>query len=459
MKRIFFTLTLIILSVTVSRAGYTPEFEVANDEGVKIAYVNECDVISDCNPEKTDYFVVRAEKDYVGVLTVPETFVHDGYTYNVTGVANWGFGGSLELTGVRIPASIRYLDDYIFASSAVVDFYVEWEDPSEIFVHADAFGAHDISTVTLHVPIGKKSLYESSDVWNGFIIVDDVDLDKDGVAALQRIESDAGNLERLSDDSYKITVPLSVENITLTAIAAYGGTVEGDGFKELLVGINHFEIIVTSANGDQEKTYPVKVVRLSQDMIIELLSARNETGDYGFTDPVTGGFMYIEDSRLLRYRLTTGDVSGEVTLQFASDGKTLDRTLIFEPKYIYEIAVRIWISKTGISLLTHFDGFGRPSYSEIIYPNSTTEFVDVLVGEGELSSSFEDLRGPVESIAFVGITPLGSSSIEEISPVVAARPVGYYNLQGQQLQGAPDRGIYIVKYDDGTAKKRISVNN
>lgn len=37
-----------------------------------------------------------------------------------------------------------------------------------------------------------------------------------------------------------------------------------------------------------------------------------------------------------------------------------------------------------------------------------------------------------------------------------ARPVAYYDLRGQRLQGRPVRpGIYVVRYSDGTTKKRI----
>lgn len=40
--------------------------------------------------------------------------------------------------------------------------------------------------------------------------------------------------------------------------------------------------------------------------------------------------------------------------------------------------------------------------------------------------------------------------------IAAERPTGWYDLNGRQLQGAPDRsGIYVVRYADGTTKKCI----
>ena len=39
------------------------------------------------------------------------------------------------------------------------------------------------------------------------------------------------------------------------------------------------------------------------------------------------------------------------------------------------------------------------------------------------------------------------------------RVAGYYNLMGQKLPQKPQSGIYIIKYDNGTAKKQLIINN
>jgi hypothetical protein len=45
-----------------------------------------------------------------------------------------------------------------------------------------------------------------------------------------------------------------------------------------------------------------------------------------------------------------------------------------------------------------------------------------------------------------------ATGIETVNSA-SARPVAYYNLQGQTLAKEPASGIYIIKYNDGTAKK------
>jgi hypothetical protein len=197
----------------------------------------------------------------------------------------------------------------------------------------------------------------------------------------------------------------------------------------------------------------VKVIRLEHDFILELTHAANQTGDYYFTSP-TGSKLYIADRKNLIYRLTTGNLSGDVPLQFAAGNKTLNRTETLTPNYIYNLEARIWIDKTGINLTTHYDAYGRPSYSEIVYPNRRTETVTVSSNGQTWNSSAMELLGAPESIEFLSLVPQGpaiGASIAEtasskeapsvrssaesllLSGLQGNETLSVYNLNGNQL--------------------------
>jgi hypothetical protein len=457
MKKIYFLVIALMLSISTMQAGLPPEFSEANADGVMISYGYASSWFA--NYEGNDLMVTWWENDekYSGEVVIPETVVHGGITHSVIGIASWAFSNyyCTDLQSVSIPESVYYIDTDAFdGNSTLTDIYVEWRDPATVRVEPSAnFNGLTTSNITLHVPAGLKTLYETFDVWKNFNIVDD-GKDVTGMARLSSLAVSAGVLSptfRQSQYSYTVTVPQSVANITLTATPAYGGTVSGNGQKSLNIGENDFSLSVTSADGKQQITYTVKVIRLEVDIVLELISAANETGNYYFTD-YGGNRLYIPDRRNLTYRLLTGNTSGNVPLHFAAGGKTLEREVILQANHIYEMDVRVWISKDDMSCITHFDVFGRPSYSEIEYSNRTTATVTISNNGQTLISSETALLGPPESIEFRSIEAKGTTSIAEVS-VETARPVGYYSITGQKLNREPDSGIYIIQYDNGKAKK------
>jgi hypothetical protein len=466
MKKIYFLILSLMLSTGAVQAGLPPEFSVANADGVMISYGKECDFLADCDPTLNGCLVTfkgEGEEKYAGKVEIPDKIVHyvgtTAYTYNVVGIAPWTFENCTELTTVIIPASVYYVDAYAFSNASyLTDIYVAWPDPEAISISdygAENFEGINADNITLHVPEGTKSNYENNNVWKVFKITDDINVTTDSIARLQNLTVNGGVLLpefSPTRNDYTVTVPRSVESITLTAKPAYGGTVRDDGEKQLDMGENTFQITVKSADETKENVYTVTVTRIASDIILSLLSAVNQTGIYGFTDPVTGRSIPLEDKRLLTYRLTTGNVSGDIPLHFEADGETADRTVILLPNYTYEMIVRVWIDKTGINLITQVDAFGRPSYSEIIYPNSTTSIVTISNNQGTLNASQTELHGPVEKIEFLSIEDKGSTPVSVI-PSGTARPVSYYNLYGQRLVKEPASGLYIIQYDNGTAVK------
>jgi hypothetical protein len=66
--------------------------------------------------------------------------------------------------------------------------------------------------------------------------------------------------------------------------------------------------------------------------------------------------------------------------------------------------------------------------------------------------SYNDYKAAAVWQDFLNIIEEDETAIPELS-AETIRPIAYYNLQGQQLAKEPDSGIYIVKYDNGAAKK------
>jgi hypothetical protein len=46
-----------------------------------------------------------------------------------------------------------------------------------------------------------------------------------------------------------------------------------------------------------------------------------------------------------------------------------------------------------------------------------------------------------------------TTGIKNVVNTNDAKIIGYYSIMGQRLPQAPEKGIYIIQYDNGTAKK------
>jgi hypothetical protein len=468
MKQIYFLFLALMLSSGAVQAGLPPEFSVANAEGVMISYGKCENWFSDCQGNSVLVSWPETGAPYADEVIIPSSATYDGITYSVIGIGPFVFSNfnsdCSNLRGVGIPESVHYIDSYAFDNNpnltALTDIYVSWDDPSIVTID-EPFQGLTAADITLHVPVGAKAAYENSDVWKGFKIVDDGKTagERNGVAKLANLAVSYGTLSPAFNPTqyaYRVIVPLSVDRITLTATPMFGGTASGDGEKTLNIGENIFEITATALDGTP-RTYTVSVLRLEVDIFLNLTSALRQTGIWGIYDHL-GIFNPIEDQTILKYRLITGNISGDVLLHFAAGSRTLDRNVTLLPNAIYDMYVRLWIDKTGITLTTHFDAYGRPSYSEMIYPNQTTETMTVSTGNISLHTFSINVLGPTESIEFYDIslqgtmTPIADVSYDASKQSVHAS-AGRLTIAG--LQGNETLRIYSISGNQLLSDKAI----
>jgi hypothetical protein len=420
MNRINSLLVALMLSISAVQAGLPPEFEVANADGVLISYgICNSDWMSDCGENSVLVTFFEGGMKYAGDIAIPESVIHNGTTYNVVGIA-YAFFSCPELTAIRIPESVSFIVPYAFEGSPLTDIYVKWSDPAEVYVDGTSFVGINASDITLHVLTGTKELYENSDVWKDFNIVDDGGI-TDNMAKLGSLTVTVGTLSPAFSPAiyaYSLSVPLSVESTTLTAAALYGGTVSGDGQKTLNIGENTFEITVTSSDGTQQNIYTVRIIRQDFDFVIKEIESVRQTGDFYFTDYL-GAKMFIQDKVQVKYELTTGNLDN-LSLRFTAGNKTQDKDISLSPYTIYEMYVRVWIDKTGTSSVTHFVN-GKPSYSEIVYPNRTTETMAIsLNSQPPLHAVVMEFLGPPERVEYLEVKKIGTIEPGTSIPETAA---------------------------------------
>ncbi len=125
------------------------------------------------------------------------------------------FSYCTSLTSINIPSSVTVIQTSSFSHcTALTDITVYWDDPSVVNCapFSSVFLGSDITKIKLHVPVGKKALYEASNVWYQFNIVED---------AVSRIL-----LPTVDDDDFISCEYYTLSGIRLSAKPATGFYIE-----------------------------------------------------------------------------------------------------------------------------------------------------------------------------------------------------------------------------------------
>lgn len=132
------------------------------------------DVQYACNMHTKEAKVIAG--NYISTILenvdIPATLTVDGADYTVTRIDDYAFKDAVFLKKIKLPSSLKEIGSHAFSSCKELAYIIS--DMTEpCVVRKDAFEMINSSkdafaSVTLCVPVGTKSDYESADVWSDF---------------------------------------------------------------------------------------------------------------------------------------------------------------------------------------------------------------------------------------------------------------------------------------------------
>ncbi|MDR1780726.1 MAG: leucine-rich repeat protein [Tannerella sp.] len=167
-------------------------------------------------------------------------------------IGEWAFNYS-EITSIYIPASVDFIDYGAFSGCKnLKDVEVEWVNPLSIDKGVggllEVFGEVDLSQVTLHVPKGTKSKYQTAPVWKNFGTIVEI-----SPAAIETVAASTQEIWS-SGGSIHITVAAA------TTLSVY--TVSGSLVRQQALGAGETSISLPQG------VYIVKVGDTAQKVIV-----------------------------------------------------------------------------------------------------------------------------------------------------------------------------------------------
>ena len=178
---------------------------------------------------------------------------------SVTVIGTDAFYGCTRLTSLSIPASVNTIGDYAFSNCTGLRSITSLR-PAPPAVSANTFSGVNVEQCRLYVVPEGLMRYQTTPVWKDFFYIQAIGVICE-LASLSVSNSTLSPAFNAGITSYTCTVPYSVNAITISAAAAGNGTVSGIGVKNLVVGVNNFNIVVTAEGGSATKTYTVAVTR------------------------------------------------------------------------------------------------------------------------------------------------------------------------------------------------------
>lgn len=155
---------------------------------------------------------------------------------------------------------------------------------------------------------------------------------------LKDISIEGHQLEKIDNNNYTLSVKYNVSKIKLVATPEdEKAIISGTGEKELNIGENIFELIITAENGSQNKII-VKVIRKDGYYLEDLSTALNDTS-IETPDIIISNDNKITNSQLeeikkskKKVNFTHVDANREVVYSIVIDGKKIKETSEFSPE-------------------------------------------------------------------------------------------------------------------------------
>ena len=108
---------------------------------------------------------------------------------SVSKVGAYAFASCFGISKITIPKTVKVIGSEAFACNIKLDVYVEWDDLSDESMSFDKqpFSYAIMQSGTLHVPTGKKAIYEQTEPWKSFVNIVEYTVD-----SIEEIDAEGG---------------------------------------------------------------------------------------------------------------------------------------------------------------------------------------------------------------------------------------------------------------------------
>ena len=195
---------------------------------------------------------------------------------DVTSIGTSAFAGYKDFASVTIPSSVATIGASAFQGCTGLQSVMSLRLAPPV-VSANTFGGVNMETCRLYVVEEGLLRYQTTAVWKEFFYIQTVGT----TCELASLSVSSGTLTpafSAGATSYSCSVPNNVNTLTITATAAGNDTVTGAGVKELAIGVNTFNLVVTAQDGITTKTYSLAVTRQEAEMTYFTVTFNSQGG-------------------------------------------------------------------------------------------------------------------------------------------------------------------------------------
>ncbi|GHS87622.1 hypothetical protein FACS1894201_08900 [Bacteroidia bacterium] len=298
---------------------------------------------------------------------------------------------------------------------------IAWKDTTGISVNSAAFYGRVLDT--LFVPVGTTSLYQSVAPWNTFdTIIEYAGSD----ATLKSLTMSTGTLSPAFDPAvtiYGIRVADSNSDITINAAPNDDSvkSVVGIGSKNLAMGTNAFNIVVTAENGTDQTNYLVVVIRENTLVIHDTIHT------------IDTAYSVINDTILLYDTIHTIDTAYSII----NDTILLHDTIfLYDTVYLTD-TVYIVINDT----IPTTNSIVSTTVAVAVYPNPVVNG-ELRIENGELKSGD---KIEIYNVNGAFVETWHAASLQGNTINIAHLPAGEYIVKVGGSAGSPTRIAKVVK--------------
>jgi hypothetical protein len=294
-----------------------------------------------------------------------------------------------------------------------------WKNGEELYAFSD--GSQEAFARAVHV--SGNDVYTAGEEYYG---------GTDGKYYVARVWKNNAVLYNLSDGK-----SAEVSNMYMSDnnnIYVCGSEVHTNGYSRGIVWKNGAAFIITEPT--TKNKYAVDITGISDDylyvsyressnkivyVVLHELYSQNNI-DYYYENSNTGATAFIYYDK----KGYTGDLYVAVSSPYKVDNK------------VYKNWEELYSTGESISDISVQDG-------NVYLATSSAK----VWKNGEILYALTDGAKQAEAISIFVVS--GGTGLKEV--LDNAKAVGYYNIMGQKLDKEPESGVYIIKYDNGTAKK------